>query len=331
MGSLKQSKFAAIGILTSGSDTRTGSSMKDEFRFIYLAYGGQQFRKQAVISISSMIDRGPVPGKILVYTDRPEEYENLPVETVLVTKNRIRLWKGPYGYTHRVKIELVGAVFRETGKPVIFVDSDTIWANSLEKTCEHLREGYPVMYEREGMLEAMFPQYNAALGKTELLGKAGLPLSTSRPLWVYNSGLIGLPSKLDPRILDEVIRSCDFLCRNAPFKMEWVEQVAFSHIFQAREMEIKTCVGDLYHYWHDSFELGRLIGDCSQDELMQLGREPDRVLKLIEEGKKQKRTLKNQLLVRARRLKRSFRKRRREFLVFLELLKLRMMGRDGNI
>lgn len=302
--------------------------MKDLVRFVYMAYGGWQFRSQAVLSIHSFAAlKGAGELEIIVYTDEPSEFEHLPVETVHLTRERIRNWRGPYGFSHRMKIELLMDLFKEGRGHIVYVDSDTFWTKPPEDILRFLDEGRPVMHEREHELsKAFFPDYLKVLKNSDVLAQAGLPVYLPKPLWIYNAGILGLPAGMDPVILEEVLRLCDLLSRSVPFRMEWVEQAAFSFIFQSRGMNIGTCTGDLIHYWRDSFEFGRRIRKFSQEELARLGGDPKRVRELIEDGQRHKRGFWNQVLVRAKRLERSFRKRKRESLVFLESLKLRLTG-----
>jgi hypothetical protein len=301
--------------------------MKDRFWFVYMAYGGWQFRKQAVLSILSLAEKMPAASKILVYTDRPGEFENLPVEPRLLTKSRIKSWKGPYAFSHRMKIELLMDLFSEAGGHLLYVDSDTFWTGGTESIYESLRQGCAVMHERERELsQVFFPQYLATIRKTDLLKNAGLPVTSPSPLWIFNAGILGLPSTMNPVLLEEVLRMCDLLSRSVPMKMEWVEQAAFSYIFQSRGMQIMTCATDLLHYWRDSFEFGRSIRKYSREELMELCGKPGRILELVEEARSHRRSFWNQLLVRSKRLERSLRKRKREFLVYLEALKFKVLG-----
>jgi hypothetical protein len=302
--------------------------MKDRFRFIYLAYGGWQFRKEAVISVRSLAEKGPLPGKILVYTDRPREFEHLPVEPVLLTKSRMKRWMGPYGFTHRMKIELLMELFREGGGHLILVDGDSVWTDGPARMCESLESGRVLMHDREhDISKFFFPEYLAVLDDTVRLEKAGLPVTGRRPLRMYNAGVVGLPSTMNPRVLEEVLGLCDLLSRSVPFKMTWVEQTAFSYIFQSREMEIETCEAEVFHYWRDSFEFSRRIKKCSFEELTELAGKPERIFEMIEDGRRLRRSFWNQFLLRAERLERSIGKRKRESLVFLETLKLRMLGK----
>lgn len=292
------------------------------FIFVYLAHGGRQFRKQAELSIASLASHGPIPGDILVYTDRPADFEGLPATPVPFTKDQKKRWRGPYGFTHRVKTELVRHVFLQTGKNVVFIDSDTFWTNGPERICESLESGHIVMQERENILsESFFPQYLAVMRKHDLLERAGFPVHDPAPIVVYNSGVIGLPRTLNPEILDQVVRFCDFFCRNVPRTMEWAEQFAFSYIFQTAGPEIKTCDGDLCHYWRTSFEVNRRIQNCTRGMLLDLARDSARLHEIVQEGNEIRRTFGNQVLTRTKRLQRSFRKRKREFLVFLESLR----------
>lgn len=301
---------------------------KEQLLFVYMAHGGWQFRRQAALSVLSLVRNGPVSGRILVYTDQPGEFRNLPVEPVPLDKARIHSWKGPYGYIHRMKIALLACLFKESRGHVVFVDSDTVWTRGPAKIYESLENGSPVMHERERQLsERFFPQYLKVFEKTGLMKNAGLPVVSTEQFWVYNSGVLGLPSSMNPAVLEETLRLCDLLCREAPSAMEWVEQTVFSYIFQGHGIRIDTCEGDLLHYWRDSFEFGRRLKKCSFEDLAALGKDPERVVELIEEARKGKRGFVNQLLVRTKRLGRSMRKRKRESLVLLETLRWRILGR----
>jgi hypothetical protein len=305
--------------------------MKEQVAFVYLAYGGGQFRRQAVLSILSLLQYGPIPGRIVVHTDRPDEFEKLPVEPVLLDKDTIRRWKGPYGYTHRIKVELLKSLFKVSDRHLVFVDSDTVWMHSPEGIYKSLQEGCAVMHLRENQLSnSFFPHYLAVLENTDLIKKESIPVVPVEQFWLYNSGVLGLPSTMNPSFLEETLRMCDLLSRSVPFAMEWVEQVAFSYIFLGHGMRIDTCDSDLHHYWRDSFELNRRLKKCSPEDLEALAKKPGRVLELIEEARKDKRSFVNQLLLRTKRLGRSLRKRKREFLVILDKLMRKVSGRKAH-
>ncbi|MGC9196871.1 MAG: hypothetical protein ACP5IL_15660 [Syntrophobacteraceae bacterium] len=301
--------------------------MNEGSMLVYLAYGSWQFRRQAVLSILSLVQMGSVPDKILVYTDSPDEFKKLPVEPVLLDKSGIKSWRGPYGFTHRAKIELLRSVYKKGERHVVLVDSDTFWMHSPSKIYESLQAGCAVMHKREHQLsDRFFPQYRAVLEQTDLIEKEGLPIVPVEQFWMYNAGVIGLPSTMNPDVLDQVLRMCDMLCRKIPLAMEWVEQVAFCYIFQGWGMRVETCEEELLHYWCDSFEFSRRLKKFSDDDLSELAGNPKRVLELIEEARKGRRSFLNQLLVRTKRLQRSFRKRKRELHVLAELLKQRIIG-----
>lgn len=302
--------------------------MEEQLLFVYMAYGGWQFRRQAVLSILSLLQYGPLPGKILVYTDRPGEFKELPVEAVFLDKPTIKNWRGPYGYIHRMKIELLDSLFKKNRRHVVFVDSDTIWTRSPAGIYESLDNARAVMHVCENQLsDRFFPQYRTVLEKAELIKDAGLPFVPMEQFWVYNSGVLGLPSTLNPALINEALRICDLICRNAPFTMEWVEQVGFSYILQGHGVRIDTCGEDVLHYWPDSFEFGRRLKKCSFTDLADLGKDPERIRELLKEARKGKRSFVNQLLVRTKRLGRSMRKRKRESLVFLEKLRSKILVR----
>ena len=310
------------------------NTMNDFCTVLYLAYGGWQFRKQAVVSISSLLGMGPIPGKIIAFTDRPRDFERLPIEIIHISQEQIKKWKGPYGFTHRLKMELVLDVLKKSGNSVVYVDSDTFWIRNPGNIFRFLEEGFPVMHMCEQpVADHFFPEYRELVKKKPLLEQAGIPTSIPEQIWIYNAGVIGLPGDMDPELPVQAMALCDLLSRHVPFKMEWVEQFAFSYIFQSLGFEIKTCAEDLCHYWRDSFEFGRQIRSFSQETLIELGRDGKHIRQLIETGSRQKRSFYNQLLVRTKRLIRSCKRRKRESLVFAEKLR-RWMGLsagDGGI
>jgi hypothetical protein len=221
-----------------------------------------------------------------------------------------------------MKIELLRDLFKQGRGHLVYVDSDTFWMKGPARICEFLENGCAVMHEREHDLSRLyFPEYLAILSDAGRMEKAGLPVTTQSPLWMVNAGVLGLPSTMGPELLEEVLRTCDMLSRAVPHKMTWVEQTAYTYIFQSRGMEIKTCASEILHYWRDSFEFNRQIRKFSQEDFMELAKAPERVLELIEEGKRNRRGFWNQFLLRVKRMERSIYKRRRESLVFMEKLK----------
>ena len=168
--------------------------------------------------------------------------------------------------------------------------------------------------------ESFFPEYLRVMKKKDLLEKEGFVYKGSAELLIYNSGVIGLPKDFNCEILEQIVSLCDFLSMNVPSRMEWVEQLAFSYILP-RVGRIETCEKDIFHYWGDSFEFSRQIKAYSNSMLLQLCKDKEQIDFLLSKGRSFGRSFGNQFLLRAKRLKRSFKKRRSEWLVFWEKLK----------
>lgn len=295
--------------------------------FLYLSYGSWQFRKQAILSIQSLIVRKVPLKNIVVFTDYPDEFRDVSAEIIPATKSQIKEWQGRFAYPHRLKIELIRYVFNKFERSLLYIDSDTIWLNDPTRICNLLDNGCLVMYEKEQMLsESFFPEYLRVMKKKDLLEKGGFVYREPEELWIYNTGVIGLPKEFNSEILDQILYFCDFLSMNVSSRTEWVEQLAFSYILE-RVGRIETCEKDIFHYWSDSFEFCRQIKAYSNSMLLQLCQDKEQINFLISKGRSFRRNFGNQFLLRAKRLRYSCKKRRSEWLIFLEKIKLKLCNK----
>lgn len=115
--------------------------------FLYLAYGSWEFRKQAMLSLQSLIVRKVPLKNIVVFTDYPDEFRDVSIEIIPATKSQIKKWEGPFAFHHRLKIELIRYVFNKFGRHLLYIDSDTIWLNDPTRICNLLDNGCLVMKE----------------------------------------------------------------------------------------------------------------------------------------------------------------------------------------
>jgi hypothetical protein len=294
--------------------------------FLYQAYGGWHFAKQAELSILSLLAQGIQPQEIAVFTDRPAEFVDLNVHIVPATMATIKSWQRPYCHPHRLKIELIHHVFSGIEAPLIYVDGDTFWQSSPSTVISHIANGASVMHDLEHVLAAnFFPKMLAVMEDKTLLCKAGFSVDPTEQISMYNCGLIGLPRRLDPEILRCACRLCDFLSLQVPRKMEWAEQLAFSYLLP-RAGPVATCPTEVVHYWRQSFEVIRQIQNYSRDQLSALCQNPAQFQSILARARAVRSNFGNQVLARSKRLQRSWRKRKRELAALAKRYRLAWQG-----
>lgn len=280
-------------------------------KFVYQGYGARRFRLQAELSIRSLLaQRVPADG-VLVFTDCPREFDGLSIDTLEATPDLLRRWSGPYGFHHRVKIELIRHVCTAYCAPVVYVDSDTIWRESPRSICLHLDDGRFVMHECEAVLsDRFFPEYRSALEQLDARGRLGALAGRVGEVRMYNAGVVGLPVK-KADALDRVLSLCDDLSLLVPRRMEVAEQLAFSYVLP-RYGAVQTCRTSVLHYWRDSFEVCQALETITPESIDRLSKDLSEFERLIAVAQKRRKSVGNQYRKRAARLAQSITRRKRE-------------------
>jgi hypothetical protein len=287
-----------------------GIAAQSHPKFIYQAYGARRFRLQAELSIQSLLAQGVAADNVLVFTDRPRDFEWLYIGTLESTPALVRRWAGPCGFHHRLKIELIRHVQSEFGGPIIYADSDTIWRKSPASIYAHLEGGDFVMHLCESQLSDSFhPEYRAALRLLEARGKLGALAGQVHGVRMYNAGVIGMPCQSDD-VLDPVLRLCDDLSLMLPRHMELVEQLAFSYVLP-RFGAVRTCREEVLHYWQDSFEVSQAIESMTPEAFERLSSDPAELERFIVTARDSAGIV-GQYRKRAARLAQSISRRKRE-------------------
>jgi hypothetical protein len=280
-------------------------------KFVYQAYGARRFRLQAEMSIRSLLAHGVSGDNVLVFTDRPREFERLSIEPLHATPALVRNWAGPCGFHHRVKIELIGHVQLVFGGSVIYADSDTAWCGSPDALYSHLDSGNFVMHQCEQELSDSFhPEYRAALRLLEARGRLGALAGHVLEARMYNAGIVGLPHH-SGQILQRVLTLCDDLSLMLPRRMELVEQLAFSYVLP-RFGAIKTCPNQVHHYWRESFEVFQSLESMTPEEVERLSNDPAELERLFADAQRHRIGIAGQYRKRAARLAQSVARRKRE-------------------
>jgi hypothetical protein len=221
-------------------------------RWIYLTAGSDLiFRKQAFLSIASLLARSDGRARVTLYTDAPAAHAWLASHVDLVSLDPALLarWVGPERFFFRAKpCLLLHHAERHPGEAVFYLDTDTLCT------------GDPLDLERRLLAGAFFlhvPEYRVCDGRTKerreyrrrLLDRplpGGLALRTDSQMW--NAGLLGLGPGDQP-LVRTVLAAVDAMTAlGLSPRTRLKEQLAFS-LAAATTGRLQP-IGDAFtHYW----------------------------------------------------------------------------------
>ena len=274
--------------------------------YIFLAYGASsEVHKQTIASICTLAAVKHVEAgfRTVLYTDTPEYYQWLNLDVLRVLADgQIEEWMGPARFGFRIKPCLMAEVAKDCSGPLIFLDGDTVVTGDLSSFESILHEGGALMHLKEYQVSDRQTkerrEYMDRIGGLDL--GDGIMLTESS--WMWNSGLIGLPStQLDaPK---KVIPMIDrMITAGLSTRTRLKEQLAFSlNLSQHCELH---AVGDaVLHYWGNKpqwdgfldrwllFVLGRGMSAAEAGQLL-LSRQPFPVAVAPKKSKAEKRKAK---------------------------------------
>lgn len=225
---------------------------------MYFCYGAQPLFDQTLYSILTLLHvSGGQPGRerVVVYTDRPEAFGALPVETVETTPAMLEAWLGGSDYIHRRKTcALLDALARFGGR-VVFLDSDTFWLRAPGRLAERVGPNRACFHLCEGYLLTTGTPFDVALAaqlqsRRYEIGEDTVRVDRTTRMW--NTGVVGVDVADRARIEDALALS-DAIWRDAdpagPYgrRIHHAEQFAMGYAFRhAQSSEAADCV---YHYW----------------------------------------------------------------------------------
>jgi len=219
---------------------------------VLLSYGGRddQVAETKYAILSAYRWARPSDGiEIVLYTDNPSRFDDMPVRLRPIAAEELEGWTGPEGYQYRRKLEVLRDALIQTGRPVVFVDSDTWFRRSPARLFDRIGRGRSIMHVREGNLRGRpFPQYchdfvdcvESRTWKTS----SGSPLDITSDV-VWNSGVIGL-DPLDNVLVDDALALIDQVyCKCELWSLEQFA-IAF---FLMRSTDVRSASDIVFHYW----------------------------------------------------------------------------------
>jgi hypothetical protein len=221
---------------------------------MYLAYGGDRAVQEAVFSIHSLLH---VTGarrdfRVIVYTDRPDDFSGLPVDLEVLDQALLDEWTGDSGYGHRRKLmAMVHAATHHPGRTV-FVDGDTWFHRSPQELFDALVPGTSLLHLLETrLLDSDDPTKHALsehLGSTELRGLDERPLPVASNAAMWNSGVVGLHPR-DSHLLRDALAVNDAIWSGFQ-DLHTVEQFAVGLVLEQRT-RVLAADHVVFHYWTD--------------------------------------------------------------------------------
>ncbi|MBT2340553.1 MULTISPECIES: hypothetical protein [Pseudomonas] len=215
-------------------------------QLLYLIYGDNHvYRHEAKFSILTALAHGhpsTLP-TIRILTDRPEDYQGWPVETVTLSPELLGQWQGEHGYIHRRKACAIAAGLKLAEK-TLFVDTDTLFLADPDLLFKRIQPGQYLMdsfeYNWDYVCEREdYRRLGACLHAHGVDRNNGFKL--------YNSGLCGVTDR-DAPLLVQVIDRIDEWTEGG-FDIHTIEQIAIS--FTLRNATIRETNRHVHHYFAD--------------------------------------------------------------------------------
>lgn len=207
-------------------------------QLIYIAFGDETYQTEAFFSIASAIARNlETPGfsfDINVYTDNPDFYKNLPVQTHPINKD----WYGEINYHFRLK----PAVVYENAdkyKKTILIDTDTFFKKSPKHLFDKIKKNNLLCNSKHPeSINHIDDRVLKVISRENLLKKD----------FVYlNSGVIGI-HKSSSYIIKNTINIIDKLYPELSFYYT-LEELSLALAASLEKVDSTDCVEVIHHYW----------------------------------------------------------------------------------
>lgn len=216
---------------------------------IYLSYGQGPHADELVYSVLSalhMLGGGSRDYRIIVYTDNPAAFGDLPVHIELLSDKVLSDWAGPFDFNHRRKIFTIKHALEKFGDRLAYCDTDTFFLKHPRKLFAHIRPGHTVMHIGEYHL------YDSCASKLadfvldhDLRNRVGQRWNITPATGMFNAGVIGL-HETDISLVDEVLHLTDQIYPHV--RIPTIEQFAFSVCFD-KHTKLRESYGIIHHYW----------------------------------------------------------------------------------
>ena len=210
----------------------------------YLVYGNiADIIAEARFSILSAIYHSSKKGNIsiVVVTDTPEKFSDLPIKTERIEKHELTEWYGPDKYNHRSKPKSLLKIINKADKTAL-IDTDTVFKKDPEKLFEKIKKGQLLVDKVEGewsktpqaYYDSCYPFLSSSYGINDNLRHV-------------NSGIIGL-TRTDKNVVQDTVTIIDEIYIMSG-KLFHTEQFALAVAAKTNKLHVVDHENIIHHYW----------------------------------------------------------------------------------
>lgn len=233
--------------------------------FVYLAHSQERFRKQTAFSILSLLEYllgTDFKYRIAVYTDKPDDFHQLEVETVPVNEELLKDWKGQIDFVHRSKICVMLDASQRFSDKLMFLDSDNCLFSNPVDFLQNWGDDTVIMEKLEYVLNApadrVGEKYKRFFKNSNSF--AGYDVGMNQNCW--NSGIIGLPERAQEKLPD-VLKVCDEM--HEKFNKHLSEQMAFS-IVMSEHFKVVSFRDYTYHWFGHGHAINIIVNRVLENQ-----------------------------------------------------------------
>lgn len=227
---------------------------------VYQAYGSQDIINQTIFSICSLLSvcKEPELIEIQIFTDKASElqeffkgFSNIKIRKISL--EQIDQLKGPLGFVHRVKVEILLAVSQEFKGPLFYSDGDTIYKSDPTDLFLKVNDRISLMHTDEGIIgknKDPLSKKIAKFLKHKKFHVSGQDVAIGPSTEMWNAGFIGMSQK-SKSLLPVMLELTDRLFNE--YQKHIMEQLAVSFFLQTTT-QILPVDNVVFHYWHNKEE-----------------------------------------------------------------------------
>ena len=213
----------------------------------YMIFGDKTvYHVQAYLSIRSFQKQMTDDDHIIVMTTHPEFYANSGAETIAVTDDTIREWKGQHDFFWRVKIKAIEHVAnRFPDQHLLYLDTDTFLYGSLEEIRAQLDLGKGMMHLKEGHPSTMMTKSLRMWKQVKGRQYGGVTIGQQHDM--YNAGVVAIPRTKLKEVVSLALAICDGMLEEDVERIV-IEQYSLSIALHelTQLLEAEKYIG---HYW----------------------------------------------------------------------------------
>jgi hypothetical protein len=231
------------------------------YTLVTQSFGKENEYRRVILTVWSFFAhiKDPLGINTILFTDNPSffipYFKNLPVEYILLTKDKIQAMRGSIDFIHRMKIALIEEAFKKTDTDILYTDSDTFFTMDPSRMMANLSLKTSYMHTREYAFEYLkdipLPSGEPFLKFYRLIKESTFKTTTgtlevSLQQYSWNAGVM-MFHRDHEKLLPDVYALTDQLYPST--RNHASEQYAFSIIMQ-KNTTIQPCEEAIYHYWY---------------------------------------------------------------------------------